>query len=200
MKMHKLWTTFRNHSRLIYRLLLALFLISAVVTLVALRHNNETMIALRGDLYVADKDNGDVNTALNNLRQYVYSHMNTNLSSGGDAIKPPIQLKYTYQRLQAASQAGVNAANSQIYTDAEYYCQQQDPTDFSGHNRVPCVTAYVTSHGTTAKAIPVALYEFDFVSPSWSPDFAGWNLVLSILLFIGMVFSYLVMRLTPRYT
>jgi hypothetical protein len=198
--MHMLMLSFKKHSRLAYRLFFVLFLISAAVSLIALRHDNETMITLRGDLYVADKDNGNVNAALNTLRDYVYSHMNTNLSSGGDAIKPPIQLKYTYQRLEAAQQANVDSANTQIYTDAEYYCQQQDSTDFSGHNRVPCVTAYVTSHGSVAQPIPVALYEFDFVSPSWSPDFAGWSLVLSGLLFIWLVFSFLVMRLGSTYS
>lgn len=194
-----LWLSFKKHSRWIYRFALVLFLISTTVTIVALRHNNETMIALRGDLYVADKDNGNVNAALNTLRDYVYNHMNTNLASGGDSIYPPIQLKYTYQRLEAADQANVNTSNSQIYTDAENYCQQQDPTDFSGHNRVPCVTAYVTSHGSQAASIPAALYEFNFVSPAWSPDFAGWSLVLSILLFVWLVFCFLVMRLNPRY-
>src|SRR5665213_911629 len=94
-------------SKISYRVFLVLFIISAAVTVGALRHNNTTMIALRGDLYVADKDNGNVNLALNKLRTYVYGHMNTNLASGGDTIYPPIQLKYTYQRLQSAEQANV---------------------------------------------------------------------------------------------
>lgn len=178
-----------------YWVFLGLFLISGIVTVSALRHNNQTMINLRGDLYVADRDNGNVDGALNNLRNYVYAHMNTNLSSGGNAIKPPIQLKYTYQRLQAAAEAQANSSNSQIYTDAENYCQQQDSTDFSGRNRVPCVTAYVTSHGTQVQPIPAALYEFDFVSPTWSPDLAGWSLVVSLLLFLCFVLSFIFGRL-----
>ena len=107
---------------------LALFLVSALISLSTLRGNNQQMIKLRGAVYAADKDNTDVNAALNNLRAYVYSHMNTSLSSGGNAIKPPIQLKYTYQRLQTAEQARVDTANAQIYTDAQNYCQIQNPT------------------------------------------------------------------------
>jgi hypothetical protein len=70
----------------------------------ALRHNNETMVKLRTAVYEADKNSGDVNTTLNKLRKYVYAHMNTDLSSGGNTIKPPIQLQHTYERLQAAEQ------------------------------------------------------------------------------------------------
>lgn len=194
--MYVLWGNIKNWSYITYWVFLILFLIGAALSITALRHNNQTMIVLRGDLYVADKNNGDVEGALNKLRTYVYGHMNTNLSSGGNSIKPPIQLKYTYDRLQAAEQTHVNSANSQIYTDAENYCQQQNSVDFSGRNRVPCVTAYVTSHGVKINPIPVGLYEFDFISPSWSPDPAGWSLVVSTLLFIGLTVNYLAYRLT----
>jgi len=176
---------------------LIIFIVSASVSVYALRHNNETMIKLRNAVYVADKNNGDVNTALNNLRRYVYGHMNTNLSSGNNAIKPPVQLKYTYERLQAAALAQTNTANSQLYTEAENYCQAQIPANlsFSGRARVPCVQDYVTTHGSSPTDIPQALYEFDFISPTWSPDLAGWSLVLSVLLFIILVASFTADRL-----
>jgi hypothetical protein len=167
-----------------------LFALSATTCVIALRQNNMHMIKLRSAVYDADKNNGDVNTALNNLRRYVYGHMNTNLSSGGNAIKPPIQLKYTYERLQAAEQKRVDTANSNVYTQAQIYCQQQNSVDFSGRNRVPCVTDYVTTHGVKTNTIPVALYEYDFVSPKWSPDIAGWSLLLSIILFMGLAASF----------
>jgi hypothetical protein len=174
---------------------LALFLFSGSVTVIALRHNNETMVHLRSAVYEADKNNGDVNTALNKLRAYVYGHMNTNLSSGGNAIKPPIQLKYTYDHLQAAEQKRADDANTNVYTQAQAYCQQQNSVDFSGRNRVPCVTDYVTAHGQKAGTIPVALYEYDFVSPAWSPDLAGWSLVLTVILFLAFISSFLMDKL-----
>lgn len=167
---------------------LTFFLVSAVVSLSALRSNNQQMIKLREAVNTADKDNADVSTALNNLRAYVYAHMNTSLSSGGNAIKPPIQLKYTYQRLQVAEKTRVESVNAQVYTDAQNFCQTQNPAAFSGRTRVPCVTDYVTTHGgVQAKPIAAGLYQFDFVSPAWSPDLAGWSLVLTILLFIIFV-------------
>jgi hypothetical protein len=160
---------------------LALFLISAATSVYSLRQNNVHMIKLRDAVYAADKNNGDVNAALNNLRRYVYGHMNTNLSSGNNGIKPPIQLKYTYERLLAASQSQDVSNNSQLYTEAENYCQAQIPANlsFSGRARVPCVQDYVTTHGASAPSVPAALYEYDFVSPTWSPDLAGWSLVFS---------------------
>lgn len=183
--------------RVPYWVFLALFLISLLVSVAALRHNNQTMIKLRNAVYIADKNNGDVNTALNNLRRYVYGHMNTNLSSGNNAIRPPIQLKYTYQRLQAQEQAQVQAANSKLYTEAENYCQAQIPANlsFSGRARVPCVTDYVTTHGISPTAVPAALYEFDFLSPTWSPDLAGWSLVFSFIFLVAFVVSFAVDRL-----
>jgi preprotein translocase subunit SecF len=174
---------------------LALFLISGITTIAALRHNNETMVHLRSAVYEADKSGGDINSALNNLRRFVYGHMNTNLSSGGNAIKPPIQLKYTYERLQAAEQKRADNANSNVYTEAQIYCQQQNSVDFSGRNRVPCVSDYVTTHGTKAGTIPASLYQYDFVSPAWSPDLAGWSMALTAVLLVAFISSLLMDKL-----
>ena len=142
------------------------------------------MVKLRSAVYVADKNNGDVTTALNNLRGYVYGHMNTNLSSGNHNIKPPIQLQYTYQRLYDARLNQVQAANQQIYTDAQFYCHSNAPPN-SLPAQQTCIQNYAINHGVSNANIniPPGLYEFDFISPAWSPDLAGWSLVLSFLLF-----------------
>lgn len=179
-----------------YQIFIGLCLVAAVVSILALRHNNTTMIGLRNNLYVTDQNNGDVSAALNKLRSYVYGHMNTDLSSGGNAIKPPIQLKYTYDRLEASAQQAAN--NSDLYTQAENYCQAQIPASvsISGRGRVSCVSDYVLSHGGKAPAaIPPALYEYDFLSPSWSPDLAGWSLVATLLLFILALITFAYQKL-----
>lgn len=150
-----------------------------VICVFALRANNEHMIKLRTAVYSADKNDGNVELALQQLQAYVTTNMNTNLDSGNGTVYPPIQLKYTYQRiLQSESQAAVNV-NAQLYTQAQTYCQQQDSVDFSGRNRVPCIEQYVETHDAQLPTIPSALYEFSFVSPSWSPDLAGWSLLLA---------------------
>lgn len=181
-------------SKISYKVFLTLFLVSAMVSVFALRHNNETMIQLRNGVYAADKRGEGVEAALTELRTYVYGHMNTDLSSGGNAIKPPIQLKHTYERL--ALEADKKANKSQLYTEAENYCQAKIPASVSGRARVPCVEEYIMGHGgQKAEPVPAGLYQFDFISPSWSPDLAGWSVIASILFFGLSAVTFLRQRL-----
>jgi hypothetical protein len=72
---------------------LILFLISGLICLAALRHNNTTMIGLRNDVYAADKANANIEGALDKLRAYVYGHMNTNLSTGNGVNPARLHLR-----------------------------------------------------------------------------------------------------------
>jgi hypothetical protein len=160
-----------------------------------MRSNYETMTTLRDAVYAADKQqdahDGTVEQALQDLRAYVGQHMNTRLSSD-NGVYPPIQLKYTYDRLQQAEQARVDALNSQIYPNAQAYCEAKYPGSFSGGPRVPCISQYVKEHGTIAQKIPSAIYTFDFVTPRWSPDLAGWSLALAVLFFALAILRFFV--------
>lgn len=156
--------------------------ICGLVCVFALRANNEHMIQLRNDVYQADKNNGNVEQALENLRAFMYNHMNTALASGPNAVHPPIQLKYMYDRLVTANEQQAQATNAHVYTDAQAYCQATIPTGFSGRYRLSCIDSYVSSHGVKAQTIPRNLYEFDFVDAKWSPDLAGWTMVIGVLL------------------
>jgi hypothetical protein len=185
----RFWKTFRA-IKPIY--ILILFLISCGLTVYALRANNLTMVNLRSALYQADKSNTNISQKLDALQAYVTTHMNTNLSTGPNAAYPPIQLKYTYQRLNNAQQQQISAVNAKLYTEAEAYCQQLNPISFSGRTRVPCVEQYVQQNGAKVQPIATALYEFDFVSPTWSPDLAGWSLIASIVLFMLFIASWVI--------
>jgi hypothetical protein len=194
--LHHLWTRIRPIKA--WYLLLA-FAVSAGLCAVALRHNYVTMTQLRADVYTADQNNTGVEQALQTLRAYVGSHMNTSLSSD-DGVYPPIQLKYTYARLQQAEEDRVNTVNTQVYPDAQHTCEAQFPGSFSGGPRVPCIEQYVKDHGTTAKSIPDAMYKFDFVSPTWSPDVAGLLLALSAVLFVLAAARVLLGTWLKRYS
>jgi hypothetical protein len=185
------WLTVIRRVKVWY--LLAAFLLSSVVAVLALRANNLQMVELRDKVYEVDKNNGDVEAALQDLRAYVYSHMNTQLA-GDSGVYPPIQLKYTYQRLQEAEKTRVKSENDKIYTDAQAHCEQQNPSGFSGRGRVACVEDYVKSHGVAERKIPDALYKFDFVSPRWSPDLAGFSVLLS-----GLILVALALRISAAY-
>lgn len=195
-RLHHFYTRLRRVKPW-YVLILAL--ISGLVCLLALRSNNEHMLGLRNQLYSADQKGVGVETALVNLRDYVTSHMNTNLISGGGSIYPPIQLKYSYDRAVAQQYLSYAQGNGGLYTAAQNYCQQVDPTDFSGRNRVPCIEQYVMGHsGATLNQLSPALYRFDFISPSWSPDLAGWSLVATIGLLLTAVCLWVGQKLVRR--
>lgn len=188
-KLHHLWTKLRWIKPWHF---LALALVSAVVCVFALRANNQHMGVLLQAVQTADKNNTDVQKPLQELQAYVTTHMNANPSSGNTSIYPPIQLKYTYDRLKAAQTETLSKTNTSLYNDAQHYCEGLNSTDFSGRNRVPCIEQYVQSHTSTQApllpAIPDALYKFAFISPRWSPDLAGWSLlvvILSSLLFVA---------------
>ncbi len=72
-------------------------------------------------------------------------------------------------------------------------------TDFSGHNRVPCIEQYVQDHpDQKATPIPPELYEFAFATPVWSPDLAGWSMAAAILCAILFVVTFAVRWLLRR--
>jgi hypothetical protein len=182
-------------------LFLGLGLFFVVICIFSLRANNFKMLELKQAVFVADEQDGDIETALFDLREYVYAHMNTNISSGDNPIKPPIQLKYEYERLVAKEKAKTEIANDKVYTDAQTYCEQKIPTGFSGRVRIECIQSYVDANGqkvAQADSIPEAAYKFDFASPSWSPDLAGWSLVLAIV-FIGLFTALLLLELVFKY-
>ena len=113
--------------------------------------------------------------------------MNTNLETS-NGIYPPIQLQYTYERLMAARNNGASATangNEDLYNQAQKYCEQAIPSGFSGKYRLSCIQAFVkerTLSPNTVETIPKNLYQFDFVSPRWSPDLAGWSLLFVFLI------------------
>jgi hypothetical protein len=178
---------------------LALCGVFVLVAVFSLRHNYTTMINLRSEVHTADKNNTDVVGALNNLRRYVNTHMNTDMVRE-NGIYPPIHLTYTYERLKQAEQAKADDNNSKVYTDAQHYCESLFPGSFSGGPRVPCIEQYIKDHGATAKPVPDALYKFNFASPRWSPDLAGWSVVLSVVFLLLAVVRFLLGRFLEHIT
>ncbi len=173
---HHIWARIRPIKSWYFLIAAA---VCAAIGVAGLRSNYQHMVILRQAVYAADQQNGNVEKALQDLRAYVGSHMNTSLTAD-NGVYPPIQLKYTYQRLQVAEKARADSINSQIYTDAQHYCESLYPGSFSGGPRVPCIEQYVKNHGTIAQSIPDAMYKFNFASADWSPDLAGIGLGLTI--------------------
>lgn len=148
------------------------------------------MIELRAAVFEADEQDGDIEGALAELREHVFAHMNTNLSAGNNPVKPPIQLKHHYERLLAAEQEKLRDTNERLLNNAQNYCEQLFPGGVGDDGRVPCIQEYLEMRGGTRSLneIPKEAYMFDFASPAWSPDLAGWSIVATVTtLFLAAV-------------
>ncbi len=191
-KLHHFWTLLRRVNHWYFFFAALLF---GVIGVFALRQNNLKAISLRDEVLKVDQQNGDTEAVLKQLRQHVYSHMNTDLASS-TSVYPPIQLKYRFERLVAAEKARVDQANrsSNLYNDAQKYCEANSPQSFFGAGRLPCIQNYLDSHNAPSPAkeqsIPDSLYKYNFASPVWSPDLAGWSLLLSALFLIIFLTQY----------
>lgn len=183
-KLHHLWRTIRKVK---YWYFLVAAVVFAALAVSALRHNNLRALELRDEVLKVDRENGDTEAALKKLREHIYAHMNTNLATN-TSVYPPIQLKYRYERLVAAEKARVEQSKSNVYNDAQVHCERTSPQSFYGAGRLPCIQAYIDSHPIPAQAqeqpIPDALYKFNFESPRWSFDLAGWSIILSGIFFM----------------
>lgn len=156
------------------------------LSLIGLTSNSNGAKERYDKLIAVDQAGGDVETALNELRTYIYSHMNTQIGSEL-GVRPPIQLKGTYDRLVAESKQNLKT-NDELYAEAQAECERTQPAGFSGRNRLDCIEAYVDANGsaTVEKNINEDLYKFDFVPPRWSPDLAGFSILFAAI--FGTVF------------
>lgn len=172
----------KTYSLLSVPLLIVVFFLCICAASYELRQNNIHMIKLRQNLLVADTSGVNVEPALNDLRIYVFGHMNTNVNTNGSS-EAPIQLVNTYYRaiLQVEAQDAVRNGTQALYNSAITSCSAQG-SDL--YKNVTCVENYLTTHGNGLKNqnLPSkGLYQFNFISPKWSSDLAGWLIVLSIL-------------------
>ena len=193
-QLHGYWNKFKDSSLIVLAILV---LVSGGVAVIALRSNNQKMLSLKNAVYAADEADGDVEQALQNLRSYVYTHMNTNMRAGSNSNEPPIQLVNKFNRIVAAEQARVAALNNsaKVYADAQAKCEK---ANIPLTTRAQCIQDYVTANGNGIQQLnlpPKEFYTFDFASPSWSPDLAGLALVVfvvsTILLIIRIIAGYI---------
>lgn len=172
--------------------LLAACLIFLAIGVQGLRQNNLEAIRLRDEVVKADEQNGDIETPLRKLREHIYSHMNSDLSSGATTIKQPIQLKNRYESLVAAEAKRQKSQNLKVQKEAERVCRKKFPSGGFNSPRVACVVEYLRKNNTKQREIPAELYKFDFVSPAWTADKAGLSLLAAGVLFIVLIVRIIV--------
>lgn len=187
-KLHHYWNLWRKPSLII---LTAGLLIFGTIAVFSLRQNNLTMLKLKQAVIVADEQNGDIETSLKKLRNYVNNHMNTKMRSD-DVTEPPVRLVNQFNKLIEAEQARIAAAGNDtgLYKEIQARCASSSRrvTD-----QAQCIQEYIAAQQGQIAAFslpPKELYTFDFASPRWSFDVAGLSLVLA-----GVFGAALVIRL-----
>ena len=189
--------------------LLILFVMFAFITATFLRLNNVGMVERREAVYTADKTDDSVGLAsrLYDLQRVVSAHMN--------ADPGRVALVKTYERdnerhKKAYQESTNSTANGDAFQKAEAVC---GPIARSNGWRWPdmrytnCINQELEKiPGGQAvisefKPLPVEPYYHTFTSPLWSPDFAGWSLIITAvigLIIIGRLVVLAILRFILR--
>lgn len=173
-----------------WQLVVIAVLLSAV-TIGLLRHNSITAINKFQQVQHADKTGDDVYKELRDLQRYVSHHMNTHIDR--------ITLEYTYTRdykaalEQLASSGGIN--QNADYKAAQEACAYLESE--RGHaayvQYAKCVEEKLAqaapgeNPALDADLPKPVRYQYEFVSPVWSPDAAGWMVLATGVLWLIII-------------
>ena len=178
--------------------LIILLLMSAFISATLLRLNNVGMIERRRAVESADKegDTAALERRLYDLQRYVSEHMNTDPDR--------VALVYAYERDNqkrkedyAASIA--NKPQGDVYQQAEAVCGPQARAQgwrWPDARYTACLDAELSKYPGAAEMVeefkptPIEPYYQKFISPLWSPDFAGWSVVVT-----GVIALIILLRL-----
>ena len=167
--------------------LILLLIFAMLIAATFLRLNNIGMVERRTAVANADEQgNQEVTRArLFDLQRYSAAHMNADSGT--------IYLQAQYDRDTKASIEAASARDSgtNINVLADQACKAQ----FGGYSQayVQCFASelakYPSGQDSPDKAnLPSAsLYRHEFSSPAWSPDFAGFSVVICVLLALAIV-------------
>lgn len=178
--------------------LVVLLILFGFIAATFLRLNNIGMVERREAVLSADKE-GDarvIQQRLYDLQRYVSSHMNSDMST--------IYLENQYKRdsqkvIDAAS--GDSNPNGNIYKKAQDVCAPR----FSGYSQayLQCTLNYLAQYApagdpASTVALPRAdTYRHSYASPLWTADFAGWTVLiclLIVLMIIGRLLGLIILR------
>ncbi len=165
--------------------LVVLLVLMGFVSATFLRLNNIGMLERRTAVLNADEkgDEQTIRDRLVDLQRYVSSHMNTDLGKG-------VYLEHSYNR---AYQAALDVAasddnpNGNIFVKAQEVCAPRYSSWSESY--VNCVAGEIAKYPASSNlasqvSVNPQIYLHDFASPLWSSDFAGWSLVICVVILI----------------
>ncbi len=160
------------------------------------------MVQRRNAVTAADKSGNvqDMTARIYDLQRWSAAHMNADSGT--------FYLQEQYNRdaqSTLTNTAGLSAESANAHAEAEATCHPQ----FYGYSLayLQCFVAELDKHPSSEKLVAPklpnpALYRYSFVSPLWSPDWAGWSILVCIVVIfviIGRAISLLVLRLMLRH-
>jgi hypothetical protein len=185
--------------------LVILLLLALLVTATFLRLNNIGMVERRDTVKAADKagDADALRNRLYDLQRYVSAHMN--------ATPGKIALTGTYERdsqkaKAAAEAAGSSNPNGNVYQKAADVCDPQGRAQgwrWPDPRYIACIDTELSKYPATSGPVQsiqlpdVNMYYQSFVSPMWSPDFAGWSALVCVvigIMIVARIISLVVLR------
>jgi|AntRauTorckE6833_2_1112554.scaffolds.fasta_scaffold00068_54 hypothetical protein len=154
----------------------------AAVGVQGLRQNNQRMAELFDEVRVADETGEGISPALNNLGEYVFTHMNT-------STEITLASQYSRDAQVAIRSAQPEGTSDEVYDQAITECENPNIPLTA---RANCVAEYVSANSSDPETTPIediippkAPYTYSFVAPLWSADLAGLSLLASSVL-IGL--------------
>lgn len=189
--------------------LVALLFVMGFIAATFLRLNNVGMVQARDAVLNADKGSDPLvtQTRLYDLQRYASAHMNASMGT--------IYLEGQYHRdSQKAIDAAANDsnANGNVFQKVQDICvpKYAHLGDYSQAYQQCVITELNNFSPANSPASEVKLpradqYRFSFVSPLWSPDFAGFSVLICLLILlaiaarlIGLLVLKLILKIQNR--
>lgn len=170
---------------------LVIFVLSVPLSAFLLRQNNLRAIELRDKVLEVDEQTGDISQVaphIEALGSYVLTHMNTNVGT----VELPGSYNRAVEKLRAEAERSGNAANSAIYSEAQARCE--DP-NIPLTARAQCVQDYILANASPGSD-PIlelelpdkSLFSYSFASPTWSADWAGFSVLVTVMSGLFIIF------------
>jgi hypothetical protein len=162
-----------------------------------LRQNNLKMVELRNAVIAADERGTGVKESIEALNQHVFKHMNTK-------IVRPIELIHTYNRqTKAAIEGSRQIGSPEAYNQATQLCQSRGiPASSLAQCAIDYLVGTGQATGQNAPELPDKnLFIYSFASPRWTPDLAGWSVLLtgvSGLWLLARLIEFIIIRTMLR--
>jgi hypothetical protein len=168
--------------------LLVVLLLMVFITATFLRLNNIGMVQRRAAVLAADQTGNPetIQSRLYDLQRFSAEHMNAN--TGEFYLEG--QYKRDVERIIKAASDDSNPQGN-IHVKADEVCRPQFAVWSQAY--VQCFTDELAKYPpspdpTQNVSLPsTSLYRHNFASPLWSPDFAGWSVMICIVLILMII-------------